>query len=212
MNQNLGLYIGCGLDIQIMSLLKDEFLSCIYIDSRPMSSYGELKFMTEKYSQKYMIDFKNEAYKNDFIKISIDGVYPHVYRNYETNQEIYHYFNLSFPIYQKTTHHTANVDQINALKYKLRGVTHLLVIGFSPDYSILNNIINNVTFVGNYSTLYKENLDDLLDYEKEKITIILQKNMYNIRSRIKNYIYFDKNCIKKNRTSYDDFILVLSNT
>jgi len=212
MNQNLGLYIGCGLDIEIMSLLKDEFLSCIYIDSQPMTRNGDFKCNTKEYSQQYMVDFKYQANKNGFIKINIDGTYPHVYRNNETNQEIYHYFNLSFPIYQKTTHHTANIDQLNALKYKLRGVTHLIVIEFSPHYSILNNIINNVTFVGNYSTLFKQNIDNLLEYEKEKLTIILQKNMYNIRSRIKNYIYLDKNCIKKNTTSYDDFISVLSNT
>ena len=177
MNKNLGLYIGCGSDIQIMSLLKDEFLSCIYIDSRPMTAYGDLKNINEEYSQRYMIDFKNEANKNGFIKISLDGVYPHVYRNYETNQEIFHYFNLTFPIYQKRTHHTANVDEIKALKYKLRSVTHLIVVGFWPHYSILGYIGNTVTFIGNNSTLYKDNLEDLLPYEYEKIIIILQKNI-----------------------------------
>ena len=211
-NKNLGLYIGCGIDIEIMNLLKDEFLSCIYIDSRPMTAYGDLKNINEEYSQRYMIDFKNEANKNGFIKISLDGVYPHVYRNYETEQEIFHYYNLTFPIYQKTTHHTLNKDQIKQLKYKLRGVTHLVVIGFSPDYSILNYIINNVTLVGNYSTLYTDNLEDLLPYELDKITIILQKNMYNIRTKIKNYIYFDKNSIRKDAISYEEFISVLSNT
>ena len=209
MNKNLGLYIGCGSDIQIMSLLKEEFLSCIYIDSQPMTRYGGLKNIDEEYSQRYMIKFKNEANSNGFIKISLDGVYPHVYRNYETNQEIFHYFNLTFPIYQKRTHHTANVDEIKALKYKLRSVTHLIVIGFSPHYSIIQYIGNNVTFIGDNSTLYKDNLEDLLPYEYEKIIIILQKNMYGIRNKIKNYIYFDKDNTRKDVQTYDEFISIL---
>ena len=48
MNKNLGLYIGCGSDIEIMNLLKDEFLSCIYIDSKPMTAYGGLKNIDEE--------------------------------------------------------------------------------------------------------------------------------------------------------------------
>ena len=208
-NKNLGLYIGCGTDIEIMSLLKDEFLSCIYIDSKPMTAYGDLKNIDEEFSQQYMIDFKNEANKYGFIKISLDGVYPHVYLNYETNQEIFHYYNLTFPIYQKNSHHTLNKDQIKQLKYKLRGVSHLIVIGFSPDYSILNCIVGNVTLIGNNSTLYKENLDDLLPYEHDKIIIVLQKNLYNVRNKIKNYIYFDRNNVRNEVDTYDEFISIL---
>lgn len=208
-NKPLGLYIGCGTDINIMTLLSSDLSQCIYIDSQPISQYGDLLINNKRIdsiSYKYMVDFSKNANKEGFIKISIDGVYPHVYRNYNTNQEIYHYFNLSFPIYTILNNYAGNSDEIKKLINQLKYVSHLIVIGFSPDYSICKYFSNQVTFIGNNSTLYHDNLDDLLDYEKEKITIILQKNLHNIRNKFHKYIYFDKNMNRHNVSDYSNFI------
>ena len=208
-NKPLGLYIGCGIDVSMMAQLSSDISQCIYIDSQPLSRYGEL-FKKDKYndgiSYKYMVDFSKNANNEGFIKMSIDGVYPHVYRNYNTNQEIYHYFNLSFPIQTIKTNYAGNSDEMKKLIHQLKYVTHLIVVGFSPDYSVCKHIPNQVTFIGDHSTLYHENLDDLLDYEKEKITIILQKDFHNIRSKFHKYIYFDKNMNRHDVSDYTSFI------
>lgn len=207
----LGLYIGCGTDISIMSKLSHELSSCIYVDSRPFTYYGDLvdinKYSNQdSISQKYMNDFTQNANKEGFIKISIDGVYPHVYKNYNTNQIIYHYFNLSFPIRTIKSNYAANEDEIKKFINQLQYVTHVIIIGFSPHYSLCKYIANQATFVGDHSTLYYENLDDLLEYEKDKITIILQKDLYNIRNRFHKYIYLDKNMKTHEVTDYNNFI------
>jgi hypothetical protein len=208
-NKPLGLYIGCGTDVNIMTQLGNEISQCIYIDSKPLTQYGELIINNEcvdTISYKYMIDFSKNANNAGFIKISIDGVYPHVYKNYNTNQELYHYFNLSFPIQTVKTNYAGNSDEMKKLINQLKDVTHVIVIGFSPHYSLCKYITNQATFVGNHSTLYHENLDDLLDYEKEKITIILQKDLHNIRSKFHKYIYFDKNMNRHDVRDYASFI------
>lgn len=209
----LGLYIGCGTDVNIMSKLSNELCSCIYMDSRPFTYNGDfvegdIYSNTEILSQKYMKDFKQSANNEGFKKISIDGVYPHVYKNYNTNQLIYHYFNLSFPFRTIKNNFAANSDEIKKLINQLNGVSHLILIGYSPHYSIVKYIINPITFIGDDTTLYTDNMDNLLDNEKEKITTILQKNLYNVRHRFNKYIYFNKSNIRKEVTNYDNFILL----
>ena len=159
-----------------------------------------------------MVDFSKNANNAGFIKISIDGVYPPIYKNYNTNQELYHYFNLSFPIQTIKTNYAGNSDEMRKLVNHLHDVTHLIVIGYSPHYSICKYIKNKVTLIGNYSTLYHENLDDLLDYEKEKITIILQKDLHNVLSKFHKYIYFDKNMNRHVVSDYNSFITLSKNT
>jgi hypothetical protein len=208
-NKPLGLYIGCGTDVNIMNQLSHDISQCIYIDSQPFTRYGELVTNNEcvdTISYKYMVDFSKNANNAGFIKISIDGVYPPVYKNYNTNQELYHYFNLLFPIQTIKTNYAGNSDEMKKLIHQLKDVTHVIAIGFSPHYSLCKYISNQATFVGNHSTLYHENLDDLLDYEKEKITIVLQKNLYNIRSKFHKYIYFDKNMNRHDVSDYNSFI------
>ena len=41
-NKPLGLYIGCGTDVNIMTELSHDISQCIYIDSQPLTRYGEL--------------------------------------------------------------------------------------------------------------------------------------------------------------------------
>ena len=207
--KSLGLYIGCGVDINIMAQMSSDIQQCIYIDSQPLTFYGNMEIngkSVDTISYKYMIDFSINAINAGFIKISIDGVYPHVYKNYNTNQELYHYFNLSFPIQTIKTNYAGNSDEMKKLINQLKDVTHVIVIGFSPHYSLCKYILNQATFVGNHSTLYHENLDDLLDYEKEKITVILQKDLYNIRNKFNKYIYFDKNMNRHDVSDYTSFI------
>jgi len=213
-NKPLGLYIGCGTDVNIMTQLSNDISQCIYIDSKPLTQYGELvnnNQCVDTISYKYMVDFSKNANNAGFIKISIDGVYPHVYKNYNSNQEIFHYFNLSFPIHTIKTNYAGNTDEMKKLIHQLKDVTHVIVIGFSPHYSLCKYISNQATFIGNHSTLYHENLDDLLNYEKEKITIILQKDLYNIRSKFHKYIYFDKNLNRHDVINYDNFINLSKN-
>lgn len=206
---NLGLYIGCGTDVEILLKLP-EIGSCIFIDSMPLTGYGDLHHNkhddNNDISKTYMVQFNESARKAGFIKINIDGTYPHVYRNYNSRQEIYHYFNLSFPIYSIKTNYAGNQDEIHKLIQQLKNVKYLIVIGYSPHYSIFKYISNQVRFVGDYNTLYKDNLDNLLLYEYDKITNILQKNQMNLRNRIAGYIYFDKNGNKCLFTTYGDFI------
>ena len=206
---DLGLYIGCGTDLEILSKLP-EIGRCIFIDSMPLTGYGDLyhnkRDDINDISKTYMVQFHESARKAGFRKINLDGTYPHVYRNYNSCQEIYHYFNLSFPIYSIKTNYAGNKDEITKLIHQLKRVNYLIVIGYSPNYRIFKYIYNQVCFVGDYTTVYKDNLDDLLSYEYDKITNILQKNQMNLRDKINSYIYFDKNDNKCSFTSYDDFI------
>jgi hypothetical protein len=210
MNRSVGLYIGCGIDFKIMSLLKNHIETCIYIDSQPLTCYGDQHYNSDTCKQdisvKYMTEFKNGAEQAGFIKISIDTVYPHIYRNYNTSQEIYHYFGLPFPIISIKSNYIANIDELNRLRHLLNSVTYLIVIGYSPNSNIFKYISKHICFVGNHTTIYKDNLTDLLPYEKDKITNILQTNTYDVQSRIKMYIYFDKNDNYFMFNSYNDFI------
>jgi hypothetical protein len=208
-NKPLGLYIGCGTDIDIMNLLHNDISQCIFIDSQPFTYYGDIKLNNNPNDvvyQRYMLDFSKNAKECGFLKISIDGVYPHVYRNYNNNQEIYHYFNLSFPIHTIHNNYAANSDEIKKLINILKNVSHLIVSGYSPHYSICKFISNQAIFIGFNNTIYTENLSHLQDYEQEKITAILQKNVYNIRDKFHKYIYFDKNKMKHVVSDYDSFI------
>jgi len=213
----IGLYIGCGTDFEIVSRLP-ELNTCIYIDSRPLTEYGELYNNTCQdvvdipVSKTYMAEFHQNARRYGFIKTNIDGTYPHVYRNYETSQEIYHYFSLSFPIYTVKTNYAGNRDELTKLIHQLKRVTHLIVIGYSPHYSVFKYITNSrVCLVGNHSTIYKDDLDNLLPYEHDKITNILQReqnqhNQRKLQDRIEKYIYFDKGGNRFTFSSYDEFI------
>jgi hypothetical protein len=94
------LYIGCGKDFEPV-----KTLSCvrnfIFIDSCPLTTNGDLyresKNKSEYYDKSYMLEFMKAANNAGFCKISIDGVYPHVYKNYNTHQQIYHYYSLILP-------------------------------------------------------------------------------------------------------------------
>jgi hypothetical protein len=206
---DLGLYIGCGTDVEILSKLP-EIGRCIFIDSMPLTEYGDLYHNKHTgitdISKTYMVQFQESARKAGFIKINLDGTYPHVYRNYNSLQEIYHYFNLSFPIYSIKTNYAGNKDEITKLIQQLKSVKYLIVVGYSPNYSIFKYFSNQVCFIGDYSTIYKDNLDNLLSYEYDKVTNILQKNQINLRNKISSYIYFDKNGNKCLFSSYDAFI------
>jgi hypothetical protein len=223
---NVGLYIGCGTDFEIMSRLP-ELNTCIYIDSMPLTRYGDNIVADIPASKTYMAEFHQNADRCGFIKTNIDGTYPHVYRNYETSQEIYHYFNLSFPIYTLKTNYAGNRDELIKLIHQLKRVTHLIVIGYSPHYSVFKYFTNSrVCFVGDHSTIYRDDLDNLLPYEHDKITNILQREQEQeqehdqkqeqekgrpekerrLQNKIETYIYFDKNNVRFTYSSYQQFI------
>ena len=219
-----GLYIGCGTDVKIMTKLP-ELNACIYIDSQPLTEYGELYNNNNNnnnntndvsdipVSKTYMAQFYQNARKHGFIKTNIGGTYPHVYRNYETSQDIYHYFNLSFPINTVKTNYAGNIDELTKLMHQLTRVTHLIVIGYSPHYSVFKHIPNRVCLIGDYTTVYKDDLDALLPYEHDKITNILQREHEqrdheepNLQTKIEKYIYFDKSGTRIVFSSYAEFI------
>ena len=138
---NCGLYIGCGTDFDPIEHLRNV-RKFIFIDSQPLTSHGDLyqaftpndKF--EFYNKNYMNEFMNASTNAGFQKISIDGIYPHVYKNYNTNQEVYHYYSLCFPIISFKNNPTASQDEIIKLIYQIKQVTHLIVRGYSPNYII----------------------------------------------------------------------------
>lgn len=217
----VGLYIGCGTDFEIMARIP-ELNACIYIDSRPLTEYGELYKNNKSQdvsdvpvSKTYMAEFHQNARKCGFIKTNIDGTYPHVYHNYETSQEVYHYFNLSFPIYTLKTNYAGNRDELTKLIHQLKRVTHLIVIGYSPHYSVFKYFTSSVCFVSDHSTIYKDDLNDLLPYEHDKITNVLQiecerrqqsSSKTNLQNKIEKYIYFDKGGTRFTFSSYQQFI------
>ena len=216
----IGLYIGCGTDFEIMTKLP-ELNACIYIDSRPLTEYGDVYNNNNDVSdipasKTYMTHFHQNARRYGFIKTTVDGTYPHVYRNYETSRDVYHYYSLSFPIYTVKTNYAGNRDELTKLMHQLKRVTHLVVIGYSPHYSVLKHIANRVCLVGDYTTVYRDKLDALLPYERDKITNILQReheverehklNPPNFQNKIEKYIYFDKSGSRFVFSSYNDFI------
>lgn len=204
-----GLYIGCGTDFEPASHLP-HVRKFIYIDSQPLSSHGDLyqaftpQDKLEFFSKSYMPNFSKAATEAGFQKISIDGVYPHVYKNYNTNQEVFHYFSLCFPIHSVKSNYTANNDEILKLISCFKQVSHLIVRGYIPKYNIFRYFLKPVVFVAFDDTIYSENLNNLLPSERNKITALLQQNQY--RQYISNYIYLRKNRLAETFPNYNDFI------
>lgn len=210
---NCGLYIGCGTDFEPTEHLRNV-RKFIFIDSQPLTSHGDLyqaftpqdKF--EFFNKNYMNEFMNASTNAGFQKISIDGIYPHVYKNYNTNQEVYHYYSLCFPIISFKNNPTASQDEILKLIYQIRQATHLIVRGYSPNYIIFRYIPKPVIFVAYDDTVYGEKINNILPYERKKITVLLQQNQ--CRNNISEYIYISKN-IKETFQNYDDFIYKTKN-
>lgn len=210
---NCGLYIGCGTDFEPTEHLRNV-RKFIFIDSQPLTSHGDLyqaftpqdKF--EFFNKNYMNEFMKAATNAGFQKISIDGIYPHVYKNYNTNQEVYHYYSLCFPIISFKNNPTASQDEILKLIYQIRQTTHLIVRGYSPNYIIFRYIPKPVIFVAYDDTVYGEKINNILPYERKKITVLLQQNQ--CRNNISEYIYISNN-IKETFQNYDDFIYKTKN-
>jgi hypothetical protein len=210
---NYGLYIGCGTDFEPTEHLRNV-RKFIFIDSQPLTSHGDLyqaftpqdKF--EFFNKNYMNEFMNAATSAGFQKISIDGIYPHVYKNFNTHQEVYHYYSLCFPILSFKNNPTASQDEILKLIYQIKQVTHLIVRGYSPNYIIFRYIPKPVVFVAYDDTVYGEKINNILPYERKKITVLLQQNQ--CRNNISEYIYISNN-IKETFQNYDDFIYKTKN-
>jgi len=150
-----------------------------------------------------MNEFMNAATSAGFQKISIDGIYPHVYKNFNTLKEVYHIYSLCFPILSFKNNPTASKDEILKLIYQINQVSHLIVRGYSPNYIIFRYIPRKVVLVAYDDTVYLENLNNLLPSERKKITVLLQLN--ECRQNISNYIYIKKDS-KMIFNDYDNFI------
>jgi len=173
-----------------------------------------------------MKEFMDAATSAGFQKISIDGVYPHVYKNFNTHQEVYHYYSLCFPIISFKNNPTASQDEILKLIYQIKQVTHLIVRGYSPNYIIFRYIPKLVIFVAYDDTVYGEKINNILPYERKKITVheelcssarLKRVNSFNVllqqnqcRNNILEYVYISNN-IKETFQNYDDFIYKTKN-
>ena len=203
---NTALYIGCGRDFEpVKDLLTVR--NFIFIDSSPFSNNGDmykkLKNDNNYYSKSYMSEFMEKANQAGFYKISIDGVYPHVYKNYNTHQQVYHYFSLIFPFISIKMNNYADKDEMAHLIYLLNDVNYLIVRRYQPHYSIFKYILKPVVLVTYSDTIWTEKTEDLLDYEKDKIHIFLQ-NGY-LLSKIFKFNLINNEVIEEYK-SYDDFI------
>lgn len=204
-----GLYIGCGTDFKPTADLK-HVRTFIFVDSQPLTPHGDLhqsftpRDKVEFYNKSYMKDFSLAARAAEFQKISLDGMYPHVYKNFNTNQEVFHYFSLCFPVHSLKMHETANSDEISKLFSRLNQVSHLIVRGYVPHYMIFRYILNPVVFVAYDDTVYSEVIGNLLPYERNKITALLQQN--HCRTNVAHYVYVKKNGQQKTLLNYDEFI------
>lgn len=205
------LYIGCGTDFDPVCDLQTTVSRFIYVDSQPLTGCGDLyqaftpedKFVT--YRKTYMRDFASAAESAGFKKISLDGVYPHVYKNCNTEQEVYHYFSLCFPIQSFKQNHAASKEELTRLVFLLNYVTHLVVRGYVPTCNIFRYFLRPVVFVGYDDTIYVEKLSALLPYERNKITALLQQGQH--RDRFSKYIYVKKSTSEQlHASTYTDFI------
>ena len=209
MSCDCALYIGCGTDFKPTADLS-EVRTFIFVDSLPLTSCGDLyqsftpRDKHELYSKSYMKNFSVAATGAGFQKISLDGVYPHVYKNFNTNQEVFHYFSLCFPVHSLKMHETANSDEISKLLSRLNQISHLIVRAYIPHYMIFRYILKPVVFVGYDDTVYSEDIGNLLPYERNKITALLQQN--HCRTNVSYYVYVEKNGRQKRFLNYDDFI------
>jgi hypothetical protein len=206
---NCGLYIGCGTDFE-PTLHLPHVKKFIFIDSQPLSSHGDLyqaftpQDKLEFFSKSYMPKFSNAATEAGFQKISIDGVYPHVYKNFNTHQEVFHYYSMCVPIQSLNANVTANKDEILKLISSFNQVSHLIVRRYIPHYNIFRYFLRPIVFVAFDDTIYSENLNNLLPYEKKKISALLQQNQY--RQYFSSYMYIQ---LKSNThqifQTYDEF-------
>ena len=193
-NRGCALYIGCGTDFEPVSDLCNEVYKFIYIDSQPLTRHGDLyqAFSPQEklelgHSKTYMKTFLTEAERAGFKKISLDGVYPHTYKNFSTNQEIYHYFSLCFPIQSFKQNPIANKEELLRLVFLLNQVTHIVVRRYVPNVNIFRYFLRPIVFIGYDDTVYFEKLSNLLPYERNKITALLQMGQY--RDRFSNYTF-----------------------
>jgi hypothetical protein len=209
------LYIGCGTDFDPVAHLQTDVSSFIYVDSQPLTRYGDLyqAFMPhekmETYNKTYMRDFGIAAECAGFKKISLDGVYPHVYKNSATDQIVYHYFSLCFPIQSFKQNPAANQKELTRLVFLLNHVTHLVVRKYVPNYNLLRYFLRPLVFVGYDDTIYVEDSCKLLPYERNKITSRLQKGEY--QDRFSKYIYVKTENNQQIQTfTYSEFVLNLN--
>jgi hypothetical protein len=193
-NRGCALYIGCGTDFEPVSDLCNEVYKFIYIDSQPLTRHGDLyqAFSPQEklelgHSKTYMKTFLTEAERAGFKKISLDGVYPHTYKNFSTNQEIYHYFSLCFPIQSFKQNPIANKEELLRLVFLLNQVTHMVVRRYVPNVNIFRYFLRPIVFIGYDDTVYFEKLSNILPYERNKITALLQMGQY--RDRFSNYTF-----------------------
>ena len=205
------LYIGCGTDFDPTIDLQRTVSNFIYVDSQPLTECGDLYQVSTPqdkmwtYRKTYMRDFASASESAGFKKISLDGVYPHVYKNCNTEQTVYHYFSLCFPIQSFKQNHAASKEELTRLVFVLNHVTHLVVRKYVPNVNIFRYFLRPIVFVGYDDTVYVEKLCALLPYERNKITALLQQGQY--RDRFSKYMYFKKSTNEQLHVStYPEFV------
>jgi hypothetical protein len=208
-NRGCALYIGCGTDFDPVVDLCNDVYKFIYIDSQPLTQYGDLYQAfspiekSKEYVKSYMHHFIAEAEKTGFKKISLDGVYPHTYKNFSTNQEIYHYFSLCFPIQTFKHNPVANKEELLRLVFLMNQVTHLVIRAYVPNVNLFRYFLRPIIFIGYDDTVYVEKLSTLLPYERNKITSLLQQNQY--RDRFSKYVYIQSSLVDRPKLHFPTY-------
>ena len=178
---NEAIYIGAGLDLQPIKLFKN-LKKFHYIDSQPFSEFGNKKYI--------LSNGQNAFYKPNFIRnldFKMNKNYFKLIKNnnniriYSNNtQIIFYYINISIP------------ENFNKIKNYIKNVDTIIIIEHDPHNIFLNHIKNNnLIFIGNNNTFYKNNYNDILNSTIYKINNTNFKNKFNYF-----YLIFNKKIIK----------------
>lgn len=202
-------YIGCGIDFYPVERIPD-IEKFIYIDSLPQSQYGHKGYVTGINSKKYYLDIFRKNVPTKFCKINMEKTYPDIYKNYNTGQEIYHYYNLPFPWNSIISQKNITMKEMELLSFLIRQATHLVVSNHDPHVDILTLLPRKFILVTSYNSSYPTKEESSLEQELEERfkypTLFSEFNEVPIqRRRIEKILHIQKEGISEFR-DYEDFM------